>query len=121
MEKRTPHYDLARIQAEVMKLGVAAFTKAALDGGRTIGPYIGGNADSHRPVIAPRILQVDDDVFRSSHMAGRLSRTDAGSESCLYQNHLAGHRSGDPIQGDLTHGTALFELRRPEWPHALRK
>jgi motility quorum-sensing regulator / GCU-specific mRNA interferase toxin len=37
MEKRTPHYDLARIQAEVMKLGVAAFTKAALDGGRTMG------------------------------------------------------------------------------------
>ena len=30
MEKRTPHYDLAR-------LGVAAFTKTALDGGRQMG------------------------------------------------------------------------------------
>jgi motility quorum-sensing regulator / GCU-specific mRNA interferase toxin len=37
MEKRTPHYDLARIQADVVKLGAAAFTKAALDGGRTMG------------------------------------------------------------------------------------
>lgn len=37
MEKRTPHYDLARVQADVVRLGVAAFTKAALDGGRTLG------------------------------------------------------------------------------------
>jgi motility quorum-sensing regulator / GCU-specific mRNA interferase toxin len=37
VEKRTPHYDLARIQADVDRLGVAAFTKAALDGGRLMG------------------------------------------------------------------------------------
>ena len=37
MEKRTPHYDLARIQAAVAQLGVAAFTKTALDGGRDMG------------------------------------------------------------------------------------
>jgi motility quorum-sensing regulator / GCU-specific mRNA interferase toxin len=37
VEKRTPHYDLARIQIEVARLGAAAFTKAALDGGRTMG------------------------------------------------------------------------------------
>jgi len=37
MEKRTPQYDLARIQADVARLGAAAFTKAALDGGRTMG------------------------------------------------------------------------------------
>jgi motility quorum-sensing regulator/GCU-specific mRNA interferase toxin len=37
MEKRTPHYDLARIQADVARLGAAAFTKTALDGGRTMG------------------------------------------------------------------------------------
>ena len=37
MEKRTPHYDLARIQADVVRLGVAAFTKTALDGGRAMG------------------------------------------------------------------------------------
>ena len=37
MEKRTPHCDLARIQADVARLGAAAFTKAALDGGRGLG------------------------------------------------------------------------------------
>lgn len=37
VEKRTPHYDLARIQAQVARLGAAAFTKTALDGGREMG------------------------------------------------------------------------------------
>ncbi len=37
MEKRIPHYDLARVQADVARLGAAAFTKAALDGGRAMG------------------------------------------------------------------------------------
>ena len=37
MEKRTPHYDLARVQADVARLGAAAFPKTALDGGRTMG------------------------------------------------------------------------------------
>ena len=37
MEKRTPHYDLARVQADVARLGAAAFTKTALDGGRSMG------------------------------------------------------------------------------------
>ena len=37
MEKRTPRYDLARVQAGVARLGAAAFTKTALDGGRTMG------------------------------------------------------------------------------------
>ncbi len=37
MEKRAPHYDLARVQADVAPLGAAAFTKTALDGGRTMG------------------------------------------------------------------------------------
>jgi motility quorum-sensing regulator / GCU-specific mRNA interferase toxin len=37
LEKRSPHYDLARIQADVARLGAAAFTKSALDGGRTMG------------------------------------------------------------------------------------
>jgi motility quorum-sensing regulator/GCU-specific mRNA interferase toxin len=37
VEKRTPHYDLARAQAAVARLGAAAFTKSALDGGRTMG------------------------------------------------------------------------------------
>jgi motility quorum-sensing regulator/GCU-specific mRNA interferase toxin len=37
VEKRTPHYDLARVQADVARLGAAAFTKSAMDGGRTMG------------------------------------------------------------------------------------
>ena len=37
MEKRTPHYDLARIQLGTARLGAAAFTKSALDGGRAMG------------------------------------------------------------------------------------
>ena len=37
MEKRTPHYDLARVQADVERLKAAAFTKSALDGGRAMG------------------------------------------------------------------------------------
>jgi motility quorum-sensing regulator / GCU-specific mRNA interferase toxin len=37
VEKRSPHYDLARVQTDVARLGTAAFTKTALDGGRTMG------------------------------------------------------------------------------------
>jgi motility quorum-sensing regulator/GCU-specific mRNA interferase toxin len=37
VEKRTPHYDLVRVQADVVRLGAAAFTRSALDGGRTMG------------------------------------------------------------------------------------
>lgn len=37
MEKRTPHYDLEQIQDAVVHLGAAAFTKTALDGGRSMG------------------------------------------------------------------------------------
>lgn len=37
MEKLTPHYDLVAIQTLVAELGVTAFTKTALDGGRDMG------------------------------------------------------------------------------------
>ena len=37
MEKRTPHYELVRIQEQVRRIGAAAFTKTALDGGREMG------------------------------------------------------------------------------------
>ena len=37
MEKAKPHHDLAHVQADVANLGAAAFTKSALDGGRTMG------------------------------------------------------------------------------------
>ncbi len=37
MEKRTPHYNLSAVQAAVAGLGAVAFTKTALDGGRSMG------------------------------------------------------------------------------------
>ena len=37
MEKLKPHYDLAQVQADIARLGAAAFTKSALDGGRAMG------------------------------------------------------------------------------------
>ncbi|WP_137158066.1 type II toxin-antitoxin system MqsR family toxin [Rhizobium sp. FKL33] len=37
MEKKKAHYDLLAIVADVRKLRAAAFTKAALDGGRRMG------------------------------------------------------------------------------------
>jgi len=41
VEKRTPHYDLELIQAQVVRLGAAAFTKTALDGGWSMGLITG--------------------------------------------------------------------------------
>ncbi len=37
MEKLRPHYDLATIKALVARLGAAALTKTAMDGGRAMG------------------------------------------------------------------------------------
>lgn len=37
MEKRVAHHRLAEIQAAVARQGAAAFTRAALDGGREMG------------------------------------------------------------------------------------
>jgi motility quorum-sensing regulator/GCU-specific mRNA interferase toxin len=37
MEKLRPHYDLATIKALVARLGAAAFTQTAMDGGRAMG------------------------------------------------------------------------------------
>jgi len=41
MEKKTPHYDLSVIKADVMRLGSAAFTRTALIGGRRLGLTLG--------------------------------------------------------------------------------
>jgi motility quorum-sensing regulator/GCU-specific mRNA interferase toxin len=37
VEKLAPHYDLETIKRQVTRLGPAAFTKTALDGGREMG------------------------------------------------------------------------------------
>src|SRR5438309_11217010 len=49
-----------------------------------------------------RVLQVDDDLQRSSRLAGRISRGDSGREGCLHQDHLARRGAGDPVQGEMT-------------------
>ncbi|MCL4774209.1 MAG: type II toxin-antitoxin system MqsR family toxin [Burkholderiaceae bacterium] len=37
MEKSRPHYRLDQMQVEIARLGAAAFTKTAIDGGRAMG------------------------------------------------------------------------------------
>lgn len=37
MEKNTPHFDLAVVKAEVVKLGKKAFTRSALESGHDMG------------------------------------------------------------------------------------
>ena len=37
MEKRTPHYNLTKIQVIVAEREALAFTRSALDNGRTMG------------------------------------------------------------------------------------
>ena len=68
MEKRTPHYDLARVQADVVFLGAAAFTKTALDGGRDMGLTV----DEMLGVIAS--LWAERDFYKSmtTHMDHRV-------------------------------------------------
>lgn len=48
MEKKTPHYDLSVIQADVARLGAAAFTRTAL----TCGRHLGLNLRDMQQVIA---------------------------------------------------------------------
>ncbi len=45
MDKRTAHYDLMLVQADVVRLGAAAFTKTAMDGGRAMGLTTGEMLD----------------------------------------------------------------------------
>ncbi|WP_426237787.1 type II toxin-antitoxin system MqsR family toxin [Pseudomonas sp. TWP3-2] len=41
MEKHTPHYDLAVVREEVLRMGAEAFTMTAREGGRKMGLSIG--------------------------------------------------------------------------------
>jgi hypothetical protein len=52
------------IQADVMKLGAAAFTKSALDGRRSMGLISPEMLEVVASLSRPEFLQVDDDVFR---------------------------------------------------------
>lgn len=41
MEKHTPHYDLAQVKEEVIRLGARAFTASAREGGRQLELSLG--------------------------------------------------------------------------------
>jgi motility quorum-sensing regulator/GCU-specific mRNA interferase toxin len=82
MEKRRPHYDLARVQAEVVKLGVAAFTKTALDGGRAMGltsaeMLVVMAALTHRNFEKSMTTYADHRVWQDVYTASTPVRRDA--------------------------------------------
>jgi len=80
VEKRTPHYPLAPIQAAVARLGAAAFTKTALDGGRAMGltsaemlVVIAGlsRRDFFKSMTSYADHRVWQDVYRSATPVGK--------------------------------------------------
>ena len=80
MEKFKPHYDLAQIQAKVAELGVASFTKTALDGGRAMGLTTGempsviaglGPANFYKSMTTLADHRVWQDVFHAQTQAGK--------------------------------------------------
>lgn len=78
MEKKKPHYNLSEVQAHAARLGAAAFTKAALDGGRGMGLTTAEMLEVVAALSWGQLLQVDDDPRGSQDLAGRLSRGHAG-------------------------------------------
>jgi HTH-type transcriptional regulator/antitoxin MqsA len=102
VEKRTPHCDLARVQADVARLGAAAFTKTALEGGRMMGlttaerlPVIASLA--RRQFYKSMATYADHRVWQDVYHAATPVRKDA-----LHQDHLARRCAGDPVQGEVT-------------------
>jgi motility quorum-sensing regulator / GCU-specific mRNA interferase toxin len=82
VEKRTPHYDLARIQAQIARLGAAAFTKTALDGGREMGlttaEMLGVIASlSRRNFYKSMTTYADNRVWQDVYHAGTPAKKDA--------------------------------------------
>jgi motility quorum-sensing regulator / GCU-specific mRNA interferase toxin len=82
MEKRTPHYPLARMQALVARLHAAAFTKAALDGGRAMGlttvemlQVIAGlgRKDFYKSMTTHADHRVWQDVYHADTPVGRMA------------------------------------------------
>jgi len=82
MEKRTPQYDLARIQAGVARLGAAAFTKTAMDGGRRMGlttvEMLAVIASlSRRSFYKSMTTHTDHRVWQDVYHAATLAKKDA--------------------------------------------
>jgi len=80
VEKRTPHYHLSRIQADAARLGAAAFTKTALDGGRAMGlttvemlAVIAklSRRDFHKSMTSYADHRVWQDVYRAATPVGK--------------------------------------------------
>jgi motility quorum-sensing regulator / GCU-specific mRNA interferase toxin len=72
VEKPVPHYDLATIQSQVARLGPAAFTKTALDGGRDMG-LTSGEMLAVIAALTRREFYKSMTTYASSRLAGRLS------------------------------------------------
>ena len=64
MEKKTPHYNLQCIQGDVRRLGAVAFTKSALDGGRTLGLTLAQNVAGDSRFRTPDAVQIDVNLRR---------------------------------------------------------
>ncbi|MDE2164637.1 MAG: type II toxin-antitoxin system MqsR family toxin [Alphaproteobacteria bacterium] len=82
MEKRAPHYDLIRIQGAVARLGAAAFTKTALDGGRMMGlttaEMLAVIASlSRRNFYKAMTAYADQRIWQDVYHAGTLVKKDA--------------------------------------------
>ena len=95
MEKLRPHYDIAQIQAKVTALGIAVFTKTAIDGGRAMGLTSGemleviagiGASNFYKSMTTVADRRVWQDVFRAP---------DSGGQGSLHQSHDA--EDGPPV------------------------
>lgn len=82
MEKRTPHYQLGAIQAVVAQVGISAFTKTALDGGRAMGltsdemlKVVAGlsRADFHKSMTTFADHTVWQDVYHANTPVGLVA------------------------------------------------
>jgi motility quorum-sensing regulator/GCU-specific mRNA interferase toxin len=119
VEKRAPHYDLTRVQADVARLGAAAFTKTAMDGGRAMGltsaemlTVIASltRRNFYKSMTTYADHRVWQDVYHCCH---------ARAERGLHQDHIARSRAGDPVQGEMSNVEEMPELRKPERHDAL--
>jgi motility quorum-sensing regulator/GCU-specific mRNA interferase toxin len=99
VEKRTPHYDLVRIQAEVAWLGTASFTRTALDGGRMMGlttaEMLGVIASlSRRNFYKAMTAYADHRVWQDVYHAGTPVRKVAFFELSRNLGRTASHFGG---------------------------
>lgn len=80
MEKLRPQYDIAQIKAKVAALGIAAFTKTAIDGGRAMGLTSGemleliaglGTSNFYKSMTTVADHRLWQDVYRAPTPVGK--------------------------------------------------